>query len=287
MSLQRISMALLALAPVLASCNVDRSAEPADIPPQFITFGSIDTNNTYSNTGAFIVRSNATGLIYPICSGTLIAPTVFLTASHCTIFYQVDLAADYTAFVSFDNPIPFGPLTSNTTKLVDVQAVVPNPAYSQRQSESGDIGVLVLDARDTRGIPPAVLPAQGLLDQLAAAGTLQHSTFTAVGYGVQDRVVGGGVPYFQDLNPIPRMYSFSAYNSLGPGYLRLSQNPARGNGGTCYGDSGGPNFLEVNGVQTLVASTVTGDNACRSTNVVYRLDTAAARSFLDDFVVLP
>ncbi|MEP6913071.1 MAG: hypothetical protein ABI923_09965, partial [bacterium] len=95
----------------------------------------------------------------------------------------------------------------------------------------------------------------------------------------QNRVVGGGVPYFQDMNPIPRMYSFSSFNSLNGGYIRLSQNPATGNGGTCFGDSGGPNFLTVNGQQILAAITITGDSVCRSTNVDYRLDTAAAQAF--------
>lgn len=49
--------------------------------------------------------------------------------------------------------------------------------------------------------------------------------FTAVGYGVQDRVVGGGIPFFQDLNPVPRMFAFSSFDALNPGFLRLSQNP--------------------------------------------------------------
>jgi len=62
-------------------------------------------------------------------------------------------------------------------------------------------------------------------------------------------------------------------------------NPSTGNGGTCYGDSGGPNFL--GNISTIAAITITGDSVCRSTNVVYRLDTASARHFLDDYVTLP
>ncbi len=37
----------------------------------------------------------------------------------------------------------------------------------------------------------------------------------------------------------------------------------------------------------LVSLTVTGDAVCRATDKTYRLDTAAARDFLDDFVTLP
>ncbi|WP_439937840.1 hypothetical protein ACS3YM_18150 [Nocardia sp. N13] len=53
----------------------------------------------------------------------------------------------------------------------------------------------------------------------------------------------------------------------------------------CYGDSGGPNFLGTTDI--VAATTITGDAVCRSTNVVYRLDTASARAFLADFVTLP
>jgi secreted trypsin-like serine protease len=252
-----------------------------------ITYGFVDTTNAFGNTGAFIVKAPS-GRIFPICSGTLIASDVFLTASHCTVFFEQDLApAGYTAFVSFDNPIPFADLTSKSTKLVAVIQVVSNPGYNQAQSDSGDIAVLLVDPRQTRGITPAVLPAAGLLDQLATQNGLKNSVFTAVGYGVQNRVTGGGTPFFQDLNPVPRMYSFSTFDSLNGGYIRLSQNPSTGNGGTCFGDSGGPNFLNVNGTRTLVAITITGDSVCRSTNVDLRLDTDSARAFLAPYVSLP
>lgn len=245
-----------------------------------ITYGFVDTNNTYSNTGAFVVKSPTTGYIYPICSGTMITTDVFLTASHCTAYFTQELApAGYTAYVSLDQSIPFGSLTSNKTKLLAVAYVVTNPNYNQAQSDSGDIGALILQS-PVRGVTPATLPTCGLLDQLAAQNGLKTAVFTNVGYGLQNRVVGGGVPYFQDVNPIPRMYSFSSFNSLNGGYLRLSQNPSTGNGGTCFGDSGGPNFMNLNGQQILVAITITGDSVCRSTNVVYRLDTVSAQGFL-------
>lgn len=245
-----------------------------------ITFGFVDSNNTFSNTGAFIVKSPTTGQIFPICSGTMITPEVFLTAAHCTAFFEQDLALrGFTAFVSLDGSIPFGPLTSNQTKLLAVKHVVTNPNFNQSQSDSGDIAVLILE-KQVQGVTPAVLPSCGLLDQLVAQNGLKNAVFTAVGYGVQNRVVGGGVPFHQDLNPIPRMFAFSSFNSLNGGYIRLSQNPSTGNGGTCFGDSGGPNFLTVNGQQTLVAITITGDTVCRSTNVDYRTDTVSAQAFL-------
>lgn len=245
-----------------------------------ITYGFVDSNNAFSNAGAFIVKSPTTGQIFPICSGTMITSKVFLTASHCTVFYQQDLAPrGFTAFVSLDSSIPFGPLTSNQTELLAVAHVVSNPNFNQSQSDSGDIAVLILQKR-VNGVTPAVLPTCGLLDQLAAQNGLKDSVFTPVGYGLQNRVVGGGVPFFQDVNPIPRMFAFSSFNALNGGYIRLSQNPATGNGGTCFGDSGGPNFLTVNGQQILAAITITGDAVCRSTNVDYRTDTVFAQGFL-------
>lgn len=245
-----------------------------------ITYGFVDTNNTFRNTGAFIVKSPTTGQIFPICSGTMITDNVFLTASHCTIFYTQDLApAGFVAYVSLDQSIPFGALTSNKTDLLAVAHVVTNPNFNQSQSDSGDIGALVLE-RAVHGVTPAVLPSCGLLDQLAAQNGLKSALFTNAGYGLQNRVVGGGVPFFQDINPIPRMFSFSSFNSLNGGYLRLSQNASTGNGGTCFGDSGGPNFMSLNGQQLIVSITITGDSVCRSTNVDYRLDTLSAQGFL-------
>lgn len=251
------------------------------LPPKTsaITYGFVDSNNQFRNTGAFIVKST-NGQIFPICSGTLITPNVFLTAAHCTLFYTQDLAPEGdVAYVSLDQSIPFGSLTSNKTELLPVAHVVSNPNYNPSQGDSGDIGVLILE-RSVRGVTPATLPACGLLDQLVAQNGLKTATFTNAGYGLQNRVVGGGLPFFQDLNPIPRMFSFSSFNSLNGGYLRLSQNPSTGNGGTCFGDSGGPNFLTVNGKQLIVAITITGDSVCRSTNVDYRLDTVSAQGFL-------
>ena len=249
-------------------------------PASAITYGFIDSTNAFSNTGAFIVKSTDTGEIFPICSGTMITSNVFLTASHCTAYFSQELAPQgYVAYVSLDALIPFGASTSGATKLLAVANVVTNPNYSQRQSDSGDIGALIL-AHNVQGVTPATLPACRLLDELSAQNGLKNASFTNVGYGVQNRVVGGGVPYFQDMNPIPRMFSFSSFNALNGGYLRLSQNPSTGNGGTCFGDSGGPNFMMVNGRQVIVSITITGDSVCRSTNVAYRLDTVSAQSFL-------
>jgi hypothetical protein len=73
-------------------------------------------------------------------------------------------------------------------------------------------------------------------------------------------------------------------NSVSKAWLRISENPAQGNGGG-YGDSGGPNFLA--GTNIEAATTITGDAICRSVNTAYRLDTTSARDFLGQYVTLP
>ena len=114
-----------------------------------------------------------------------------------TAAYTQELAPlGYSVWVSLDQSIPFGDLTATTTKVPTVSYVVTNPNYSQRQSDSGDIGVLIL-ADSLKGVTPATLPTCGLLDELDAQNGLKAARFTAVGYVVQNRVVGGGVPYFQ------------------------------------------------------------------------------------------
>ena len=263
-------------------------APAAPVSLRAIVFGFVDTADTFANVGAFNVRVPSTGRIFPICSGTLIGPGVFLTAAHCTAFYEEALAPlGITAHVSFDNPIPFGELTTRRTRLIDVIQVVTNPAFRQAQSDPGDIAVLLVPEQATRGRTPAALPRAGLFDELGAKNGLKGAVFTAVGYGVQERVVGGGVPFFQDLNPVPRMFAFSRFHALTDAWLRLSQNEATGDGGTCFGDSGGPNFFQAEGVQVVAAITITGDAVCEATNVTYRLDTPAARAFLAPFVPLP
>ena len=281
MSSRHVTFALAGLLPLLTACDPDRTSAPRATPdtPSQIVNGTPDVANTYSNVGAFIVRL-PDGRIFPICSGTLIAPTAFLTASHCIAAFE-SLGAGYTAYVSFRNVIAYGTLADAPTlaSLIPVTDLIINPTYNQRQSNSGDIGLLIL-ASAPAGITPATLPTPGLLDELNEQNGLKNATFTVVGYGVQDRIVGGGQPFFTDANPVIRGFAFESFSALNDGYLRLSQNPAVGNGGACYGDSGGPNFLSVGGQQILVAITITGDAVCRATNVVYRLDIPTALEFL-------
>jgi hypothetical protein len=64
---------------------------------------------------------------------------VFLTAAHCTLFFQLDLATEFAAYVTFENPIPFGALTAHNTALVSVTQVVTNPAYNKAKAMPGTL----------------------------------------------------------------------------------------------------------------------------------------------------
>jgi hypothetical protein len=250
------------------------------MPVGAITNGKPD-NGRHPNVGALIAEWRIPGLKEELCSGTLISPTVFLTAAHCTAYLESLGIPRTQVWVSFDEHVD--PVTASTSLIKGTWFT--NPNYNKRQSDPQDIAVVILST--PVGIVPASLPTLALFDQKAAKNGLKTQNFTAVGYGDQTRQVGGGPPRLPFDGE--RWVAVSEFNALNPAWLRLSQNAATGNGGTCYGDSGGPNFLGAGSTETnmIAAITVTGDTACVATNVDYRLDTATARAFLGLYVTLP
>jgi Trypsin len=242
-----------------------------------IVYGEFD-GNRHPNVGAFVIEQD--GEFRHICSGTLIAPDVFLTASHCTAFVEsLGIPAD-EVWVTFD------PVFDQDSELI------PGTAYTHPEfgfsgpggvSEPHDIAVIVLD--HSVGINPARLPEQGLLDQLKASHALDDQIFTAVGYGAVRETRKGGPAAI--LENDERRFALQSALSLQNAWLTLSMNEATGDAGTCYGDSGGPHFLGGVSSNLIVSITVTGDTVCKATDKTYRIDTASARDFLDDFVHLP
>lgn len=70
-------------------------------------------------------------------------------------------------------------------------------------------------------------------------------------------------------------------------WVQLAMNASRDLSGVCYGDSGGPNYVDVDGTLVLAAVTSWVDTPCYAIAVQYRTDTPSARAFLADFVELP
>lgn len=245
-------------------------------PSQAITYGQPDGNG-HPNVGALIAEWRDPGVKEQLCSGTLVDEDVFLTAGHCTAFLEsIGIESD-EVWVSFDQDVV--PVTRKT-KLIAGEYVT-NPGYNQAQSDPGDLAVVLL-SRNV-GATPGELPEVGLFDDMYDAGTLQTSKFTAVGYGVQERVKGTGGTHPDDGL---RRVAVSSFNTINQNWLRLDQNPAHGSGGTCFGDSGGPNFLGAGSSETniIASTTITGDTKCGSTNVTLRLDTGSAHSFIEPFL---
>ncbi|MEV6599819.1 hypothetical protein AB0M36_23635 [Actinoplanes sp. NPDC051346] len=165
-----------------------------------------------------------------------------------------------------------------------------SPAYPGNSADSHDIAVITFNQNqsarlDSRwSFTPTKLPARNQLAKLGARA-LDASQWLTVGYGTEEAQrgpgghthPGGGV----------RRKALVGFNALNPTWVRLAMNESRGFGGACYGDSGGPNFLTVDGKRMLAATTVTGDSPCYATNVVYRMDTDTARTFLGQYVTLP
>ncbi|NIN68108.1 MAG: trypsin-like serine protease, partial [Anaerolineae bacterium] len=229
-----------------------------------ITYGEPDGEG-HPNVGVLVIELD--GEKFGICSGTLIDTDVFLTAGHCTSFLPSLGISD--VWVSFDAEF------DSETSTLHQGAYVTHPDFGHDFARSNDLAVVLLDEELTN-IAPASLPTAGLFDQMGPRG-LRGQQFTAVGYGVTEPSIGGGPPTFSEFGV--RRVARSSFMALNKNWLHLSQNNAIGNSGTCFGDSGGPNFLGSGSGETdiIAAITSTGDAMCLATNVIYRLDTPSAR----------
>jgi V8-like Glu-specific endopeptidase len=231
-----------------------------------ITYGSPDGEG-HPEVGALLAPVAYSDGTWETCSGTLISPTVFLTAAHC------DQGVSRVA-VTFDSSYDAatGKAYWGTWRA--------DPQFRGAQSDPHDVAVVVLD-KAVRGITPARLPQAGSLEKLTPG-----TTFTSVGYGAQSVTIDHGPTFhYADIRYVATGTLWTTTQS----WLKISMNPALGDGGTCYGDSGGPNFLGAGSTETniVAGTTITGDFMCRATNVDYRLDTTSARAFLGQFVTLP
>jgi Trypsin len=242
------------------------------------------------------------------CSGTLVSPTVVVTAGHCAFDVGHDGqdgsdSGGNDVWISFAEEPNFGILTPSSkfargenasryeawsTALDNKKSgwiratAYPHPEYINDEFFNHDLGVLVLDEPVTLD-KYGQLPTEGLLDELYAEDKSQ--TYTTVGYGLEDSgpktEVGGDTRRRAEL----KLVDLTGVAGLGGGTsAKFSSNTDTG--GTCLGDSGGPIF--VSGTSTIVAVISYEANInCTGTTGAYRVDQADDLKFLATFGITP
>ena len=244
--------------------------------PAFAINDGEPDGNRHPNVG-LMVALDATGAPLWRCSGTLVSPRHYLTAGHCTygaarvtIWFDADVDAGRPG-----NGYPFSGQVSGTPYA--------HPLYPTASFVVNDVGVVVLD-NDFSSPPYATLPRVGDLDQLARRRGQQDQTFTAVGYGLQksfpDAASWQNVANRVRMLATPRLLQINVPGFTGDFSMLLSNNAHTG--GTCFGDSGGPNFIGSSSVIGGVTSFGINGN-CAGTGGVFRMDTDNVQNWLRTF----
>jgi hypothetical protein len=251
-------------------------------PAQAITGGHPD-GTAHPYVGVVLTDDGA------LCSGSLLSPTVFLTAGHCTAYFTE--SGETVVYVSFD------PQVTNTSTLLPASTWETHPDYVDADwPNTQDFGVVILD-EPVYLDQYAVLPELGLLDEIIPEHGQTAQRFTDVGYGQTGVTTGGGPP--RPAFPLERRVAVQRYAPGGEGgvgrgltdlFLFLQNVPSTPHGSACGGDSGSPVFL--GDTNQLVAVHTggyrlgsTGAICGRLTSLNHRLDTAAALDWITAMLV--
>jgi V8-like Glu-specific endopeptidase len=241
-----------------------------------VTDGELD-GNRHPYVG-LVVAQDADGNPLWRCSGTLISSTLFLTAGHCTEAPAAHMEIWFDADVESGIPANGYPFTGDVGGTP-----YTHPQYNPNAFYLYDLGVVVLDEPYDPGAF-GTLPDLNQLDSLKTRRGLQNVTFTAVGYGLQESFPDAAS--WKENNQRVRMLARPTLIQINGGLvgdfsLLLSNNAHTG--GTCFGDSGGPNFIGNSNVIAGVTSFGLNGN-CAGTGGVYRVDKADDLNWLATFL---
>lgn len=266
----------------VAAAALALAASVPATPALAITDGALDGNG-HPQVGllVFDVAPNTPGWR---CSGTQISPSVIVTAGHCTdgavagrIWFDADVQSGIPA-----NGYPFGGGTSIAFCGIHTHPLFPTASFVFH-----DVGVVVLCA--PRVLPAyAKLPAVNSLDALKTQRGQKDLTFTAVGYGLQksfpDAAAWKDQAFKVRMFATPKLNQINVPGQTGDFSLLLSNNA--NTGGTCFGDSGGPNFLNSSLPDLVIAGVTSfGKNGnCAGTGGVFRLDRQNVQDFIGQYL---
>jgi hypothetical protein len=275
-----------------------------------ITWGEPDVNNVYPNVASVRGIVEAQNLARISCSGSLLhrdaAKVVVLTAAHCTDAWASAIAAGQidSVGVSFDQNNQVNGTTTNATFYVRGGVPISFPA-KDAPFEKFDYGLVVFPTSAENAIgqtvqerwgaptPVQVAPTTEYLPDLikSASNPTQVLSFTAVGYGTGEKFpipgeeTGPANPSGSNTSKFLIRYiadglKYNAHNPVND-VLRLSMNIAKGEPGTCNGDSGGPIFYQDRTLGRVQVSLVSGGDApCRATNTGPGFSRPEAHDFL-------
>ncbi len=275
-----------------------------------ITWGAPDVNNEYPNVASVRGIVEAQNVARISCSGSLLQndadKVVILTAAHCTDGWADAIAAGTidSVGVSFDQNNQVNGTTTDATFYVRGGVPISFPA-KDAPFESFDYGLVVFpsSAENTLGqtiqerwgslTPVQVAPDPGYLTRVISSFSTptRGLSFTAVGYGTGEKFpIPGQEPGPADpsgtntskflIRYIADGLTYNAHNSVND-VLRLSMNIAKGESGTCNGDSGGPIFYEDPTLGRVQVSLVSGGDAvCRATNTGPGFSSQVALDFI-------